>query len=76
MALGTVETRMYEQGIGGFVTHKFWECGPHNNDFTLSIVIYVPHRLFFLFIKSFYLICIYFFSGITFFEHVMVTGML
>ncbi|CAI9279716.1 unnamed protein product [Lactuca saligna] len=42
--MGTVETRMYEQGIGGFVTHKFWECGPHNNDFTLSIVIYVPHR--------------------------------
>lgn len=42
--MGTVETRMSEEGIGGFVTLKFWERGPHNNDFTLSTVIYEPHR--------------------------------
>ncbi|KAI3806876.1 hypothetical protein L1987_22794 [Smallanthus sonchifolius] len=40
----TVETRMAEEGIGGFVTLKFWERGSQNNDFSLSTVIYEPHR--------------------------------
>ncbi|KAK1433946.1 hypothetical protein QVD17_10864 [Tagetes erecta] len=42
--LCTVETRMAEEGIGGFVTLKFWERGSQNNNFTLSTVIYEPHR--------------------------------
>lgn len=40
----TVETRMAEEGIGGFVTLKFWESGSQNSDFSLSTVIYEPHR--------------------------------
>ncbi|KAI3785890.1 hypothetical protein L1987_45016 [Smallanthus sonchifolius] len=40
----TVETRMAEEGIGGFVTLKFWKRGSQNNDFSLSTVIYEPHR--------------------------------
>nr|XP_043629244.1 WD repeat-containing protein 75 [Erigeron canadensis] len=40
----TVETRMAEEGIGGFVTLKFWERESQNNDFSLSTVIYEPHR--------------------------------
>ncbi|XP_024959966.1 WD repeat-containing protein 75 [Cynara cardunculus var. scolymus] len=40
----TVETRMAEEGIGGFITLKFWECGSQNSDFSLSTVIYEPHR--------------------------------
>ncbi|PWA42860.1 hypothetical protein CTI12_AA541330 [Artemisia annua] len=39
----TVETRLAEEGIGGFVTLKFWERGSQNNDFSLSTVIYEPH---------------------------------
>ncbi|KAI3496693.1 hypothetical protein L1887_39064 [Cichorium endivia] len=42
--MGSVETRMSEEGIGGFVTLKFWERGTYNNDFSLSTVIYEPHR--------------------------------
>ncbi|XP_076898013.1 uncharacterized protein LOC143551471 [Bidens hawaiensis] len=42
--MSTVETRMAEEGIGGFVTLKFWERGFQNNDFNLSTVIYEPHR--------------------------------
>ncbi|XP_076882283.1 uncharacterized protein LOC143530701 [Bidens hawaiensis] len=42
--MSTVETRMAEEGIGGFVTLKFWERGSQNNDFNLSTVIYEPHR--------------------------------
>ncbi|KAL4582790.1 hypothetical protein LXL04_007349 [Taraxacum kok-saghyz] len=41
--MGTVETKMSEEGIGGFVTLKFWERS-HNLGFTLSTVIYEPHR--------------------------------
>lgn len=48
----TVETRMAEEGIGGFVTLKFWERGSQNNDFSLSTVIYEPHR----FVSSLYLL--------------------
>lgn len=40
----TVETRIAEEGIGGFVTLKFWERGSQNNDFGLSTVVYEPHR--------------------------------
>ncbi|XP_071730304.1 uncharacterized protein [Rutidosis leptorrhynchoides] len=42
--MSTVETRMAEEGIGGFVTLKFWERESQNNDFSLSTVIYEPHR--------------------------------
>ncbi|KAI7755931.1 hypothetical protein M8C21_023302 [Ambrosia artemisiifolia] len=40
----TVETRMAEEGIGGFVTLKFWDRRSQNNDFNLSTIIYEPHR--------------------------------
>ncbi|CAI9787909.1 unnamed protein product [Fraxinus pennsylvanica] len=42
--MGTVETRLPEEGIGGFVSLKFWACGSQNKDFSLSTVIYEPHR--------------------------------
>lgn len=45
----TVETQMAEEGIGGFVTLKFWERESQNNDFSLSTVIYEPHRFSLLF---------------------------
>ncbi|KAJ0755262.1 putative transcription factor WD40-like family [Helianthus annuus] len=40
----TVETRMAEEGIGGFVTLKFWDRRSQNNDYNLSTIIYEPHR--------------------------------
>ncbi|KAL3820938.1 hypothetical protein ACJIZ3_006843 [Penstemon smallii] len=40
----TVETRLPEEGIGSLVSLKFWACGIQNKDFSLSTVIYEPHR--------------------------------
>lgn len=40
----TVETRLPEEGIGSLVTLKFWACGSQKNSFSLSTVIYEPHR--------------------------------
>lgn len=40
----TVENRVAEEGIGGLVSLKFWTCGSHTKDFTLSTVVYEPHR--------------------------------
>ncbi|CAI9755136.1 unnamed protein product [Fraxinus pennsylvanica] len=42
--MGTVETRLPEEKIGGLVSLKFWACGSQNKDFSLSTVIYEPHR--------------------------------
>ncbi|KAL4200523.1 hypothetical protein AMTRI_Chr02g253980 [Amborella trichopoda] len=41
--MSTVEVRLPEEGIGGLVCLKFWECGSHSGDFALSTVIYDPH---------------------------------
>ncbi|CAN4103824.1 unnamed protein product [Withania somnifera] len=40
----TVETRSAEEGIGGLVSLKFWSCRSSNKDFSLSTVVYEPHR--------------------------------
>ncbi|KAM3396488.1 WD repeat-containing protein 75 [Capsicum galapagoense] len=40
----TVETRFAEEGIGGLVSLKFWSCSSSNKDFSLSTVVYEPHR--------------------------------
>lgn len=42
----TVETRFAEEGIGGLVSLKFWSCSSSNKDFSLSTVVYEPHRFF------------------------------
>ena len=42
--MGTVETRLPEEGIGGLVSLKFWMCGSQIKDFSLSTIIYEPHR--------------------------------
>ncbi|KAL2497222.1 Transducin/WD40 repeat-like superfamily protein [Abeliophyllum distichum] len=42
--MGTVETRVPEERIGGLASLKFWACGSQNKDFSLSTVIYEPHR--------------------------------
>ncbi|KAL3508279.1 hypothetical protein ACH5RR_027680 [Cinchona calisaya] len=43
-SMGTVETRIPEEGIGGLVSLKFWECSSQSKDFSLSTVVYEPHR--------------------------------
>ncbi|XP_073303500.1 uncharacterized protein [Primulina huaijiensis] len=40
----TVETRLAEEGIGSLVSLKFWSCYTQNKDFSLSTIIYEPHR--------------------------------
>ncbi|KAK4355092.1 hypothetical protein RND71_024063 [Anisodus tanguticus] len=40
----TVETRLAEEGIGGLVSLKFWSCSSSSKDFSLSTVVYEPHR--------------------------------
>ncbi|KAH6778682.1 Transducin/WD40 repeat-like superfamily protein [Perilla frutescens var. frutescens] len=42
--MSTVETRLPEEGIGSLVTLKFWACGSQKKQFSLSTVIYEPHR--------------------------------
>lgn len=48
--MSTVETRLPEEGIGSLVTLKFWACGSLKKQFSLSTVIYEPHRFNFFFI--------------------------
>ncbi|KAG9159938.1 hypothetical protein Leryth_005690 [Lithospermum erythrorhizon] len=40
----TVESRSPEEGIGGLQSLKFWSRSPHDKSFSLSTVIYDPHR--------------------------------
>ncbi|CAK9157783.1 unnamed protein product [Ilex paraguariensis] len=42
--MSTIETRLPEDGIGGLVSLKFWTCGSQTKEFSLSTVIYEPHR--------------------------------
>ncbi|KAI4335407.1 hypothetical protein L6164_014052 [Bauhinia variegata] len=42
--MGTVEVRLPEDGIGGLVCLKFWELDPENKRFSVSTLIYEPHR--------------------------------
>lgn len=50
--MSTVETRLPEEGIGGLVSLKFWTCGQQNKDFSLSTVVYEPHRSGISFMRS------------------------
>ncbi|KAF5203491.1 Wd repeat-containing protein [Thalictrum thalictroides] len=42
--LSTAEVKLPEEGIGGLVCLKFWDCGSRTGEFILSTVIYEPHR--------------------------------
>ncbi|XAR63690.1 hypothetical protein NMG60_11023719 [Bertholletia excelsa] len=44
LVMGTVETWLPEEGIGGHVSLKFWTRDSPNGDFSLSTIIYEPHR--------------------------------
>lgn len=43
--MGTVEVKLPEEGIGGLVCLKFWIRGSRAGDYSLSTVVYEPHRL-------------------------------
>ncbi|KAF5461745.1 hypothetical protein F2P56_017819 [Juglans regia] len=42
--MSTVEAKLPEEGIGSLVCLKFWALGSENKKFSLSTVIYEPHR--------------------------------
>ncbi|MED6111039.1 hypothetical protein PIB30_048679 [Stylosanthes scabra] len=42
--MGTVEVKLPEEGIGGVVCLKFWELDSDTKRFSVSTVIYEPHR--------------------------------
>lgn len=42
--MSTVENRLSEEGIGGLLSLKFWACGSQSKDFSLSTIVYEPHR--------------------------------
>lgn len=44
----TVETRLPEDGIGGLVSLKFWERESESTNFSLSTIVYEPHRFVFI----------------------------
>lgn len=41
--MGTVDVKLPEDGIGGFICLKFWDLDD-NKRFSLSTLIYEPHR--------------------------------
>ncbi|KAK1287426.1 hypothetical protein QJS10_CPB19g00464 [Acorus calamus] len=43
--MSTVEVKLPEEQIGGLVTLKFWASGSHNEEYSLSTVIYEPHSM-------------------------------
>lgn len=44
----TAEVKLPEEGIGALVCLKFWESESLNKNFSLSTVIYEPHRFYLL----------------------------
>lgn len=42
--MSTIEVRLPEEDIGGLICLKFWTSSSQNKQFTLSTVIYEPHR--------------------------------
>ncbi|KAF7838030.1 WD repeat-containing protein 75 [Senna tora] len=42
--MGTVEVKLPEEGIGGLVCLKFWELDSDDKRFSMSTLIYEPHR--------------------------------
>lgn len=42
--MSTVETRLDEDEVGGFICLKFWASETQKKDFELSTIVYEPHR--------------------------------
>lgn len=42
--MSTAEVKLAEEGIGGLICLKFWASGTQNKDFSLSTIVYEPHR--------------------------------
>ncbi|XP_034215520.1 WD repeat-containing protein 75 isoform X2 [Prunus dulcis] len=42
--MSTVEVKLPEEGLGGLVCLKFWASGSQNKNFTMSTIVYEPHR--------------------------------
>ncbi|OMO60725.1 hypothetical protein CCACVL1_23917 [Corchorus capsularis] len=42
--MSTAEVKLAEEGIGGLVCLKFWVSGSQNKEFSLSTIVYEPHR--------------------------------
>ncbi|KAJ6742887.1 TRANSDUCIN FAMILY PROTEIN / WD-40 REPEAT FAMILY PROTEIN-RELATED [Salix viminalis] len=42
--MSTAEVKLPEEGLGGLVCLKFWALGSQNKEFSLSTIIYEPHR--------------------------------
>ncbi|KAH9805892.1 transducin/WD40 repeat-like superfamily protein [Citrus sinensis] len=42
--MSTVDVKLAEEGIGSLVCLKFWVSGTQNKEFTLSTIVYEPHR--------------------------------
>jgi NET1-associated nuclear protein 1 (U3 small nucleolar RNA-associated protein 17) len=42
--MSTTEVKLPEDGIGGLVSLKFWASEPDSKTFTLSTIVYEPHR--------------------------------
>lgn len=61
--MSTVETRLPEEGLGSLVTLKFWACGFRKKQFSLSTVIYEPHRFILLVVWN----CVLLLDGISIF---------
>lgn len=43
--MSTAEVKLAEEGIGGLVSLKFWALGSDKRNFSLSTIVYEPHRL-------------------------------
>ncbi|KAG6770070.1 hypothetical protein POTOM_025737 [Populus tomentosa] len=42
--MSTAEVKLAEEGLGGLVCLKFWALGSQNKEFSLSTIVYEPHR--------------------------------
>ena len=42
--MGTVEVKLPEEDIGGLICLKFWELDSDDKSFSVSTLIYEPHR--------------------------------
>ncbi|CAK7337560.1 unnamed protein product [Dovyalis caffra] len=42
--MSTGEVKLPEEGLGGLVCLKFWTLGSQNKEFSLSTIVYEPHR--------------------------------
>jgi NET1-associated nuclear protein 1 (U3 small nucleolar RNA-associated protein 17) len=44
--MGTVEVKLPEEGIGGLICLKLWDLDRDTKRFSMSTLIYEPHRYF------------------------------